>query len=159
MSKVGIRAAALLVAAGLAVSASACGGGGGGGGGGAQAISKDDYLARAKLVCQKGNRQLKSATDDVLAKIPPGQKMTDAQINDFVHQTVIPTIRDQIKQLRDIPPPKGEKDHVEQIYDALDKGLQQLDKDPGKLTNGSNVFADATALANRYGITVCATSS
>jgi len=152
-SKLGMRTAALAAAAGLAVVASACGGGG------SQGISKADYLAKAKLVCQAGNRQLKSATDDVLAKIPPGQKMSDAQINDFVHQTVIPTIKDQIKKLRALPPPKGEKDHVEEIYDALDKGLQQLDKDPAKLTNGSNVFADADALANKYGISVCATSS
>jgi len=153
-SKIGNRTAALVAAAGLTVSASACGGGGG-----SQGVSKADYLAKAKLVCEVGNRQLKSATDDVLAKIPPGQKMSDAQINDFVHQTVIPTIKDQIKKLRALPPPKGEKDHVEQIYDALDKGLQQLDKDPAKLTNGSNVFADADALANKYGISVCATSS
>jgi len=152
-SKVGIRAAAVVAAAGLALSASACGGGGG-----SQGISKADYLAKAKQVCQAGNRQLKSATDDVLAKIPPGQKMTDAQISDFVHKTVIPTIKDQIKQLRAIPPPKGEKDHVNQIYDALDKGLQELDKDPSKLTNGSNVFSDADALANKYGISVCSTS-
>jgi microcompartment protein CcmL/EutN len=154
-SKVGIRAVALLATAGLAVSGSACGGGGGG----SQGISKADYLAKAKQVCLVGNRQLKSATDDVLAKIPPGQKMTDAQISDFVHKTVIPTIKDQVKQLRAIPPPKGEKAHVEQIYDALDKGVQELDKDPSKLTNGSNVFADADTLANKYGISVCSTSS
>jgi len=156
MSKVGIRAAALLAAAGLAVTASACGGGGGSG---SQGISKADYLAKAKQVCQLGNRQLKSATDDVLAKIPPGQKMSDAQISDFVHTTVIPTIKDQIKQLRALPPPKGEKDHVDQIYNALDKGVAALDKDPSKLTNGTDVFADADALAKKYGISVCSTSS
>ena len=104
--------AVLLGAACLAVSAPACGGGG------SKGISKADYLARAKLVCQKGNRQLKSASDDVVAKLAPGQKMTEAQIDDFVRKTVIPTIRDQIKQLRAIPPPKGEKAHVEEIYKA-----------------------------------------
>jgi hypothetical protein len=155
MSKVGIRVAALVAAAGLAVSASACGGGGGA----SQGISKADYLAKAKQVCQLGNRQLKSATDDVLAKIPPGQKMSDAQISDFVHKTVIPTIQDQIRQLRNLPPPKGEKAHVDQIYDALDKGLQQLAQDPSKLTNGANVFADADSLADKYGLSVCSTSS
>ena len=111
-----------------------------------------------KLVCQKGNRQLKSASDDVVAKLAPGQKMTEAQIDDFVRKTVIPTIRDQIKQLRAIPPPKGEKAHVEEIYKALDKGLDELDKDPKKLADGSNVFAPADALANKYGISVCATT-
>jgi len=147
-----VRMAVLLGAACLAVSAPACGGGG------SKGISKADYLARAKLVCQKGNRQLKSASDDVVAKLAPGQKMTEAQIDDFVRKTVIPTIRDQIKQLRAIPPPKGEKAHVEEIYKALDKGLDELDKDPKKLADASNVFAPADALANKYGISVCATT-
>ena len=148
----GFRIAAGLVAAGLAVSAAACGGGD------PKGITKTDYLARAKVVCQKGNRDLKAASDDVFAKLKPGEKMTDAQIDDFVRNTVIPTIRDQVKQLRAIPPPKGEKGHVEDIYNALDKGLEQLDKDPKKLTDGTNVFADADALANKYGISVCATT-
>jgi hypothetical protein len=140
----------LLAAACLAASALSCGGGG------SKGITKTDYLARAKLVCQKGNRDLKSASDDVMAKVPPGSKLTDAQITDFVRNTVIPTIRDQVKQLRAIPPPKGEKAHVEEIYKELDKGLDQLQKDPKKLTDGSNVFAEADTLANKYGITVCA---
>jgi hypothetical protein len=146
-----IRVAALLAAAALGLSA--CGGGGDSGG-----ISKADYLARAKTVCQKGNRQLKSASDDVLAKVPIGQKLSEAQIDDFVRRTVIPTVRDQVKQLRAIPPPKGEKAHVEEIYKALEKGLDELQKDPKKLTDGSNVFADADNLANKYGISVCATT-
>ncbi|HEV7535451.1 MAG TPA: hypothetical protein VGP90_07425 [Acidimicrobiia bacterium] len=147
------RVAALVVAAGLAVSAAACGGGGGG-----KTTTKADYLAQAKAVCLKGNRQLKSASDDVMAKVSPGQKLSDAQVNDFVRKTVIPTIRDQVKQLRAIPPPKGESAHVKEIYDELDKGLEALDKDPKKLTDGSNVFAPADALATKYGISVCSTT-
>ena len=146
------RAVALLAAACLAASAVACGGGG------AKGITKADYLARAKLVCQKGNRDLKSASDDVMAKVPPGSKLTDAQITDFVRNTVIPTIRDQVKKLRAIPPPKGEKGHVEEIYKELDKGLNQLEKDPKKLTDGTNVFASADTLAQKYGISVCSTT-
>jgi hypothetical protein len=146
-----IRAAALLGAACLAASASACGGG-------SKTISKADYLAQAKTVCQKGNRALTAASNDVIAKLAPGQKLSEPQIEDFVRKTVIPAIRDQIKQLRAIPPPKGEKGHVEEIYKALDKGLAELDKDPKKLSDGSNVFAAADGLANKYGISVCATT-
>ena len=145
-----MRMAALLGVACL-VAASACGGG-------SKGISKTDYLARAKTVCQKGNRALTAASNDVLAKVPPGQKLSDQQIEEFVRTTVIPTIREQIKELRAIPPPKGEKGHVEEIYKALDKGLDELQKNPKKLTDGSNVFADADTLANKYGITVCATT-
>src|SRR5437868_11502723 len=77
-----IRVAALLGAACLAASASACGGGGG------KTIPKTDYLAQAKVVCQKGNRALTAASNDVIAKLAPGQKLPEPEIEDFVRKTV-----------------------------------------------------------------------
>jgi hypothetical protein len=145
-----IRAVALLAAAGLAVSASACGD--------SEGVSKSDYLAKAKTVCQEGNQVLTDASNAAFAKVPPGQKPSDPEIEAFVRQTVIPTIRDQVKQLRALPPPKGKKGKVEEIYRALDNGLDELEKSPKKLVDGSNVFAEADSLATKYGISVCATT-
>jgi hypothetical protein len=142
-----MRALSLLAAAALAVSAPACGEDG---------VSKSEYLAKAKAVCQKGNQTLTEASNAVFAKVPPGQKLSDPEIENFVRQTVIPTIRDQVRQLRALPPPKGKKGEVEEIYRALDKGLDELEKSPKKLIDGSNVFAEADSLATKYGISVCA---
>jgi hypothetical protein len=145
-----IRVVALLVAAGLSVSASACGD--------SEGVSKSEYLAKAKAVCQKGNQILTDASNATFAKVPPGQKLSDPEIEAFVRQTVIPTVREQVKELRALPPPKGKKDKVEEIYRALAKGLDELEKSPKKLVDGSNVFAEADSLATKYGITVCATT-
>jgi hypothetical protein len=144
-----MRALSLLAAAALAVSAPACGEDG---------VSKSEYLAKAKAVCQKGNQTLTEASNAVFAKVPPGQKLSDPEIENFVRQTVIPTIRDQVSQLRALPPPKGKKGQVEEIYRALEKGLDELEKSPKKLIDGSNVFAEADSLATKYGISVCATT-
>jgi hypothetical protein len=146
-----IRAITLLVAAGLAASASACGD--------SEGVSKSEYLSKAKAVCQKGNQILTDASNATFAKVPPGQKLSDPEIEAFVRQTVIPTIRDQVKQLRALPPPKGKKAKVEEIYRALDKGLDEIEKSPKKLIDGSNVFAEADSLATKYGISVCSTAS
>ena len=126
--------------------------------GGSKGVSKADYLAKAKEICQQGSQALTAASNAVFAKVPPGQKLSVPEIEDFVRQTVVPTIRDQIKQLRAIEPPKGDKAHVEEIYSALDKGLNEMEQTPSKLTDGSNVFADADTLAQKYGISVCATT-
>jgi hypothetical protein len=142
------RAVALLVAAGLAVSASGCGG--------SEGVSKSEYLAKAKAVCQKGNQTLTDASKATFANVPPGQKPSDPEVEAFVRQTVIPTVRGQVKELRALPPPKGKKAKVEEIYRALDKGLDELDKSPKKLLDGSNPFAEADSLATKYGISVCA---
>ncbi len=144
-----MRATSLLAAAGLAVLAIACG---------EEGVTKTEYLAKAKAVCQKGNQTLTEASDVTFAKVPPGQKLSDQEIENFVRQTVIPTIRDQVQQLRALPPPKGKKGKVEEIYGALDKGLDELETNPKKLMDGSNVFAEADSLAAKYGINVCATT-
>ena len=144
-----MRVMALLAAAGLAMSTAACG---------EEGITKSEYLAKAKAVCQKGNQALTDASNATFAKVPPGQKLSDPEIEAFVRQTVIPTIRDQVKQLRALPPPKGKKGQVEEIYRALEKGLDELEKSPKKLIDGSNVFAEADSLATKYGISVCATT-
>ena len=141
---------ALAAAAGIAVAATACGDSSG--------VSKTEYLARAKAVCQKGNQTLTGASNATFAKVPAGQKPSDPEIESFVRQTVIPTIREQVNELRALPPPKGKKAKVEEIYRALDKGLDELEKSPKKLLDGSNAFAEADSLAAKYGITVCATT-
>ena len=143
-----MRALSLVAGAALVVTA----------GCGEEGVSKADYLARAKEVCQKGNQTLTDASNAVFAKVPPGQKLSDPEVENFVRQTVIPTIRDQVKELRALPPPKGKKGQVEEIYRALEKGLDELERSPKKLIDGSNVFAEADSLATKYGISVCATT-
>ena len=143
-----MRVLSLMAAVALAVTAAACG---------EEGVSKADYLARAKAVCQKGNQALTEASNAVFSKVPPGQKLSDPEVESFVRQTVIPTIRDQVKQLRALPPPKGKKAQVQEIYTALEKGLDELEKTPKKLID-SNVFAEADSLATKYGISVCATT-
>jgi sRNA-binding carbon storage regulator CsrA len=141
---------ALLGLSGLTGGLSACGDDG---------VSKADYLTKAKTVCQQGKETLTKASNEVLAKIPPGQKMTQPEIEDFVRKTVVPTIREQVRQLRALEAPKDEKAHIEEIYSALDKGIDELEQTPSKLTDGSNVFATADTLAEKYGISVCATTT
>lgn len=136
--------------AGVVLAGAACGGDDG--------VSKADYLAKAKEVCQQGNQALTKASNEVFAKVPPGQKLSQEEIESFVRSAVVPTIRNQVEQLRALDAPKAARAHVREIYTALDKGLDELEKTPAKLTDGSNVFAGADALAQKYGISVCATN-
>ena len=147
-----IRAVVRLGAASLALTTSACGDDG------SKGVSKAEYLGRASRICREGNQRLTEASEEVFAKVPPGQKLSQPEIEDFVRQTVVPTIRDQVGRLRAIPPPKGRKGQADEIYDALDKAIGELERNPGKLTDGSNVFAEAEALAKKYGLSVCATT-
>jgi hypothetical protein len=128
-------------------------------GGDEEAISKDEYLKRAQQVCTEGNAELQKASDSAFPDLKPGEKPTDDQIATFVRKTVVPEIRKQVKELRELPPPEGGAKKVDDIYDALDQGLDRLDKDPKLLLSGTNVFAKADELGKKYGISVCAAGS
>ena len=127
-----------------------------GGGGEEKAISKDEYLKRAQEVCKQGSTELEKASVSAFPELKPGEKPTDDQIATFVRKTVVPEIRKQVKELRQLPPPEGAKKEVDDIYDALDQGLDKLDKDPKLLLSGTNVFAKADELGRKYDIRVCA---
>jgi hypothetical protein len=143
---------ALLAAAWMTGLGAACGDDG------PKEVTKADYLAQAKAVCQEGQAALSAASNAKLAKVPAGQKLAQPEVEEFVRTTVVPTIRDQVKRLRALPPPKGEQAHLDEIYTALEQSIAELEQSPAKLRDGSNVFAAADALAQKYGISVCATT-
>jgi hypothetical protein len=128
-------------------------------GGGQEPISKDEYLKRAQQVCTEGTNELEKVTSTAFSDLKPGEKPTEEQIASFVRKSVVPEIRKQVRELRDLPPPEGGEKQVNDIYDALDQGLDQLDKDPKLLFSGANPFAKADELGKKYGLSVCAATS
>jgi hypothetical protein len=123
-------------------------------GGGQKPIPKDEYLKRADVICKKGSDDLHQKSQAAFSYLKPGEKPTEAQIADFVRKTVVPTLRQQVNELRKLPPPEKLQSQAAQIYKELNKGLDELEKDPSKLTT-INVFQKADELAKKDGLVVC----
>lgn len=133
--------------AGLVLSLAACGGG--------EEISKEEYLGRAQAICRQGNEELEAASKKAFADVKEGEKPSDEQVGGFVRRTVVPMIRAQVEELRDLPPPEKAADQVDEIYDAVEVALDELEADPKRLTVGPNLFAEADRLGEKYGFPVC----
>jgi len=123
-------------------------------GGGPKPIPKEEYLKRADVICKKGSDDLRAKSEAAFKDIKQGEKPTPAQIAEFVRNTVVPLLRSQVNQLRKLPPPEKLKSEAAAIYKELDKGLDELAKDPTKLTT-TNVFSKANDLAKKNGLVVC----
>jgi hypothetical protein len=123
-------------------------------GGGPKPIPKEEYLKRADVICKKGSDDLHAKSVAAFKDVKQGEKPTDAQIADFVRQTVVPLLRQQVKELSKLPPPEKLGSQAAAIYKELNKGLDELDKDPKKLTT-TNVFQKADELAKKDGLVVC----
>lgn len=134
--------------AGLVLLLAACGGGG-------EEISREEYLRRAQAICRQGNEELEAASKKAFDDVKEGEKPSEEQVGDFVRQTVVPMIRAQVEELRDLPPPKKAADRVDEIYSAVEVALDELEAAPKRLTVGPNLFAEADRLGEKYGFPVC----
>lgn len=125
-------------------------------GGGRESISKDEYLKRANAICRAGNQELAEASQQQFKDLKAGEKPTADQIKRYARDVVVPMVREQIDALRALPDPKDAGDQVDEIYDAFERALDQIDQRPSLLTpNVVEVFKEAEELSKKYGFPVC----
>jgi hypothetical protein len=156
---------AIAVAAIAALAIAGCGGGsssstsGASGTSGAQgaALSKSEFLAKGNAICAKGNQELNAAGNKAFSDGQPSQ----AELDKFATDTIIPNIQQQIDGLDALPAPSGDEDQVQAIVDAAQSALDKAKQDPSVLTDqgGSDPFAQANKLADAYGLTKCGSDS
>jgi hypothetical protein len=120
---------------------------------GAVALSKEEYLAEGDRICARGTELM---AQEALERFE-GEQPSRQEAEDFGQEVVVPTLTDQLGQLRDLPAPEGDQETVDQIYDGVDEGIDALESDPGVFVepNTGGAFDDANRLAQAYGFTQC----
>lgn len=131
----------LVMAALLAAVAAGCGGD-------EKPLSKSEYVEKGNAICSKGNKKV----DEAVRKL--GRSPDQEQLKEFASDDLAPIVEDQLDDLRDLKPPKGDERKVEQVYKAADDGLDKVKDDPESLTS-SAPFAKANKEVRSYGLKVC----
>lgn len=138
----------------VAVALSGCGGEGGEEeAGGDGALTRAAYIAEGDRICADGTaRMARQAIERFGGEQPSGE-----EARDFGSEVVVPTLEEQLAQLRALPAPAGDRESVGAIYDAVDSGIEELRADPGLLTrpNNGGAFDQANRLARRFGFRQC----
>jgi hypothetical protein len=113
------------------------------------ALTKSEFLKQGNAICAKGNKEINQAQGDL------GPQSSQADIEAFVTDTIIPSIQGQVDDLRALTPPAGDEQTVDEILTAAEDGLAKAKQDPASLTGGGDPFAKANKLATDYGLTAC----
>ena len=138
--------------------------------------SKRDYIVQADTICanvQQGIETQAEAEFRISSKdftvtpggeivFKPGRRPSDARIESFGAETVVPAFREQVADLRALTPPNGDEATVAAIYDAADRGIDALQSDPSLFTDSDAVraeLAEARRLGRAYGFFDCGTYS
>jgi hypothetical protein len=121
-------------------------------GGGDDNLTKAEFLKQGNAVCKKGNDQIDKAARQTFGKKHPSQ----AELNTFANDTLIPVVQQEIDGIRDLNPPSEDEDQVNAIVDEAQAALDKGKDDPSLLTNEkADPFKKANKLANDYGLKEC----
>lgn len=119
-----------------------------------ETLTKEDYIARGDDICAQGTFEIGQRGQE---RFSPGQQPSAGQIEAFGQEVVAPTLEDQVKELRALPPPQGDAKTVGEIYDAVQRGIDELKADPALFSDRrlGGAFDQANQLAQAYGFKQC----
>ncbi len=118
-------------------------------------ITKEEFQTQGNEICAAGNKEIDAGAQSTFSGGEPSQ----AEIETFVTETVIPSIEGQVEYLRGLGVPAGEEDQINEILDAAAQAVEDAKADPALLTNEkTDPFADVNKLALDYGLTECGAS-
>lgn len=119
-----------------------------------EAPTKAEYIAQADEICQAHSDKIDELTADF------DENTSEEEVTTFTEETYIPTLQDEVAQLKELTPPEGEEEAVESLLASLDEGVGVLADNPEEVLNsGENPLADASAQAKEFGLKVCGSSS
>jgi hypothetical protein len=114
-------------------------------------LTKGQFIEQADAICKKGNKQIDAAAQEVFTS---NQQPSNAQLEQFATETLIPNIQRQVDDVRALDEPSEDEDRVNEFLDSAQRELDKGRDDPLYMTSEES-FSEANALGQQYGFEVC----
>jgi len=144
-----------LVVLTLALFGAACGDDGGG-----DPLTAAEFERQANAICAKGSAEVDSAATELFGELGPTETPDPAELEAFIDDTLVPSVRDQLDQIRALEPPGGLEDEVDELIEGTESTIDELadmsgDELLGLFETGEDPFAEMNAKANAIGLLEC----
>ena len=117
-------------------------------------LSKAEFVTQANEIC--GRTQAAVETGAAQAFPNAGLVPTAQEVEAFVKDTYEPNVRKELDELGDLEVTGDEEDRVQDILDAGDEGLTEVDDNPIiLLSREKNPMLEYGELAGAYGLDKC----
>ena len=104
------------------------------------ALTESEYLAQASKICRTRLRELDQAAEKAFGG--GGAPPSDAEIEEFGTETVVPGIQSLIDESRALTPPEARADEFESFLDDAQSALDQVKADPSLFAHEQDPFKD-----------------
>ena len=118
------------------------------------ALTEDEFVSQANAICKAGDKEVNQAGNELFG----GQQPTEAQIEQFAKDILVPSVQGQIDAIRALAPPEDIAGDVTTFLDDAEAALGEIAADPSLLQASDNEgpFADVNEQADALGLTECA---
>jgi hypothetical protein len=158
-----------MLAAALAIFAVAAGCGGGDDGSTAEtdspdtdapALTKAEFVKQGDEICAAASEEYGEGIEDFFTENDVSQTKgpTTEQEEELLAEIILPRIKTEMEELRELGPPEGEEQRVDEIFTGVEEAVAEGESDPSTVAGGENPFADPNAKAKAFGFEVCGRS-
>jgi len=112
---------------------------------------KDEFLTQGNAICKTSGATVKPALEELV----DGRLPTRSELRSFAGDVALPRLQERVDELRQLEPPSADRDEVDDIIRAYQKGIERISADPRQLAE-ADPFLEADGKASAYGLTACA---
>lgn len=112
----------------------------------AEPLSKSAFIQQADAICANATKERNQASKE----LPEGGGGSSDEAAAGI-ETLVSPITVMAEELGELTPPKGDEQQVEEIVDAFEAGVGELEEDPAS-PEAASAFAKANEEAENYGL-------
>ena len=117
------------------------------------ALTEDEWIQQADEICAAGDKEINQAGNELFG----GQQPSQAQIEQFANDVLVPNIQAQLDAIAALTPPEEIAGDVTQLLDDANAALDEIRDDPSLVAASASddPFAEANKEAKALGLTDC----
>jgi hypothetical protein len=125
-----------------------------GGGDETSSLTKAEFVKQGNAVCKEKKSEREDLFQTFTKEVGSGD-VTKADQEALVAEVLQPPYEATIEGLKDLGAPEGDEQQIEAITEAMEKALEKAEANPLVSLRTNIQFAEANALAVKYGLTDC----
>jgi hypothetical protein len=125
-----------------------------GGGDDTTEVTKAEFTKQANAGCKEHTKERDELFKKVSSEIDASE-VTRADQERLISEVLLPPFEKDIENLKSLGAPAGDEQQVEAIIEAMEKSVDKVEAKPLVALRSSSQFAEARALAVKYGLTDC----
>jgi len=116
-------------------------------------ITKAEFTKQANAICEKSSDE---RVAEFRARASVKGLGNDQSREEAVVEAFIEPFEEMIGELEDLGAPEGDEEKIEAIFNSMEQGVSDLEKDPLVVFESEEqMFNEANKLASEYGLTSC----